>query len=553
MLLTRILRRSALILGLMTLGLCAYLMFHVPAPAQARDGQVTLLHISRLMSQLLPTVERVGSGIVSFGGLSQAAEVIRKVKEKDPNAIFTLGGASLFGPLWRYFSGEPELTCLNIAGVQVGTIGTHELDFGWDHLKAALQFVHFPMLLSNVTITDPEVAQFFKKNIIIPYGDMKVGFFSMISPTMLNTTVPTKEMQVSSDLQGIALGMVKDLRAQGADVIIMISNLTEAENRDVAEDVAGIHAFLGRAITLNEQAKPIFVRGPDNWLTTMVWSGTGARFVGQLRLVLRDGRISEEGVDWTLLNVTDAAGTHPEISRIAKEFENRLDKQLDKVVGHFVIPVETRRKVVRNREVGIGNFVADALRWRLGTDIAVFTAGSIRGEKIYPTGSFSERTLREIFPFRNQFGVLRLKGAQVKQMFELSASALATEGDLYDASFRTPTGGFLQVSGVRVSYDLTKPPTTFNEAGAVNGWGSRLTGIELQRAGEWQALDDGAEYSVAMPLWIAEGGDRYFLFKDISVHDPGLDDMYLLMGYLDHKFPTGQVRLDTDGRIVIKR
>ena len=505
------------------------------------------------MSQLLPTVERVGGNIVSFGGLSQAARVIHQAREKEPDAILSLGGSFLFGPLWRYFKGEPECTSLNIAGVQVGSIGHHELDYGWDHLKAALQFVRFPLVLSNATISDPEVANLFRKNIIVPCGDMKVGFFGMISPTTLNTTQSIREMDISSNLGGIAREMVKDLRAQGADVIVMLSDLTDGENRDVAEEVAGIHAFLGHAITPNEQAKPIFVRGPDNWLTTMLWSGTGARFVGQLRLSLHDGRISEEDVDWTLLNVTDYDGNHQEILRIAAEFENKLNKQMNKVLGHFVVPVETRQKIVRSREAGVGNFIADALRWRLGTDIAVFTAGSIRGEKIYPAGAFTERTLREMLPFRNRLVSLRLKGRLVRQMLELSASALAAEGDGYDASFRTPTGGFLQVSGLRVTYDLRQPPTTFKEDGAVERWGSRLVGIEVQRDGGWQPLDDGAEYSVAMPFWIADGGDRYFILKGLLFQAPGVHDLGLLMDYLEHKFPDGQVRFETDGRIVIRK
>ena len=244
--------------------------------AQAKDGTMTLLTLNRLAGQLLPIVTRVNKGTVAIGGLAHAAGVVQKVRETEPNAILVVNGGSVYGPMWRYFGGLPEFTSLNLAGVQVGTIGMRELDFGWEHLKGALQYIRFPLVLSNVDVLDPEAAPFFKKNVIVQAGDLKVGFFSMLSPQILTaTTQKVDELQLSkAGLVETAKAMVADLRAQEADIIVMLSNLTDLENQHTLEQVSGIHAVYGRTLGLTEDPLPGFVRGPDDWLTTMLWSGT---------------------------------------------------------------------------------------------------------------------------------------------------------------------------------------------------------------------------------------------------------------------------------------
>ena len=158
--------------------------------------------------------------------------------------------------MWRYFGGVPEFSFLSAAGIQVGMIGKREFDYGWDHLKQALGHVVFPMVLSNVSISDPEVARKFVRNVIVPAGDLKVGFFAMLSTWLFSVTRKTDELVVLTDTEGIAREMVADLRAQGADVIVMLSNLSEGENRHLAESVPGIHAIVGRASTLAAAAEP---------------------------------------------------------------------------------------------------------------------------------------------------------------------------------------------------------------------------------------------------------------------------------------------------------
>ena len=532
--------------------LCACLISE--SPAQAKDGSMTLLTLNRLSGQLLPIVTRVNKGTVAIGGLAHAAGVVQKVRETAPNAILVVNGGSVYGPMWRYFGGLPEFTSLNLAGVQVGTIGMRELDFGWEHLKGALQYIRFPLVLSNVDILDPEAAPFFKKNVIVQAGDLKVGFFSMLSPQILTaTTQKVDELQLSkAGLVETAKAMVADLRAQEADIIVMLSNLTDLENQHTLEQVSGIHAVYGRTLGLTEDPLPGFVRGPDDWLTTMLWSGTVARFVGRLDLTTRDGRITEDSVKWQLLSVTPKVEPNAAILNLATQYEEKLNKKLETIMGSFNVPVDARKEVLRSGESPIGNFLADALRSRFRTDVSLANAGNIRGNKIFREGKFSEKTLQELFPYQSRVDILTVSGDVLRKAMEISASALAAHGDGYDTSFRTPTGGFLQVSGLRVVYDLKNPPTTFNEDGLVAQWGSRLADLRVEKDGSWEPVEDSAYYTVAINSWLSEGGDRYYLFKGLPSQDSGLLDYEVLVGYIK-TFPDGALKLALDQRITVRK
>ena len=536
------------------LAACVLCLFFLSPQAQAGDGTVTILALCRVAGHLLPTVEKINKDTISLGGLSHAAGVIQRVRKEHPDALLLSGGNVVSGPMWRYFGGEPEFTAMDLAGVNVGTIALRELDYGWNHFKNSLRYIKFPLLLSNVLIKDPVAAKSFRRNIILPCGDMKVGIFSLLSPQAMATTAKAvEELEILHDLTGIAREMVADLQKQGADVIVLLSNLTKLENQELAEQVSGIHAILGRILDLKEEAKPDFVRGPDNWLTTLLWSGVDAKFVGNLNLTTVEGRITEDSVRWQLMPVTTHAEPNRAVLAVASEYTEKLNRQLETVLGRFVNPVDVRKEIIRSQETGFGDFGADALRWQYQTDVAFLNGGNIRAHRIFRPGPFSEKTLRELLPFGNLTDIITIKGSALRQAMEVSASAVLVPGDGYDATTRTPTGGFLQVSGLRVTYDLSQPPTTFDpKDGTLVQWGSRLTELKIQTAdGGWAEVDDEAKYTVALSSWLSEGGDRYFMFEDAPRVHTETDDYEVLIRYL-RTFPDGRLELPTDGRISIR-
>lgn len=532
--------------------ICGILLAFV-SPAAGRDGRVTILSINHLKSQLLPISDKVNKTSVRMGGLAHAAGLVKQERSQDdPNAIFVQTGEAVEGPMWRYFGGVPEFSSLSAAGIQVGMIGKREFDYGWDHLKQALDHVVFPMVLSNVSISDPEAARKFARNVVVPAGDLKVGFFAMLSTWLFSVTRKADELTVLTDTEGIAREMVADLRAQGADVIVMLSNLSEGENRYLAESVPGIHAIVGRGVSEKEEVQLQLVQGPGDWTTALAWGGSRGKFLGKLVLTTEKGRLLWDRTSWRLLNVTPKIPPNPEVMRIAAEYESKLNGSLERAVGFFESPVDAQKRTLRVREMPLGDFMADGLRWRFKTDVGLVNGGSLRGDRIFPAGEVSEKNLTEILPFGNGIEVVTVTGMQLRQIMELSASALIVEGEHFDPAFRVPDGGFLQISGLKVVYDLREKAASFDSGGRLLSWGNRLKRILVQKDGEWREVDDRAKYTVAVNSWIAGGGDRYFVFEGARRESTEVRELDVLVDYL-RSFPEGRVDMKTDGRIVIEK
>ena len=87
-------------------------------------------------------------------------------------------------------------------------------------------------------------------------------------------------------------------------------------------------------------------------------------------------------------------------------------------------------------------------------------------------------------------------------MLEVSASALiADEADDYNPMRRLHNGSFLQVSGLRAVYDLSRPPTIMKDDRVLT-LGSRLESLLVLKDGGWEEVMDEGTYTVATTGWI---------------------------------------------------
>jgi 2',3'-cyclic-nucleotide 2'-phosphodiesterase (5'-nucleotidase family) len=134
-------------------------------------------------------------------------------------------------------------------------------------------------------------------------------------------------------------------------------------------------------------------------------------------------------------------------------------------------------------ETGLGNLVADAVRRAAGADIAFVPAGTLRAAELRVAEITPETLPSAVVDPEESIAVLGLTGAQVREALERSVS-LAPKSNR----------GFLQISGLLVKYELSRPPM------------SRVTDV---KAGQ-KPLEDTRVYRVAMPAGLAAGGLGYF-------------------------------------------
>lgn len=143
-------------------------------------------------------------------------------------------------------------------------------------------------------------------------------------------------------------------------------------------------------------------------------------------------------------------------------------------------------------ETALGNFLADALRTASGADVAIVHAMAVHANALIPKGSVSPRAMQSCLasPTGN-VTTLKLTPAQLREVFQRAL-----------AKFPASNTAFLQVSGMTVTFDSTKPAATRVQSIIING-------AALDFA------DNKATYTVAMPRELADGAVGYFaIFND---------------------------------------
>ncbi len=540
-------------IGLLLASLMIVFLFTLPS--FAKSGTLVLLETNDLQSAVVPFKAKVyvdGKKVKKMvGGLARVSSFYKQnVKEYGDNVVLVSGGDDTIGPLFYYFHGKPEYRGMSLAGYSVVTPGNHEFDLGPAVYAEAIDNASFDIVSANLKVKYPLLAGKIKPYVIKNIGGLKVGFFGLMTSELPVVSNAGEGVKVEGDYAKVAREMVKELRAQGADVIIAVTHIGLSEDIKLAKEVEGIAAILGgHSHSLTKKAE--VVEGPNGWKTVVVQAGARAEYVGKLVLPVDNGRPVIDKMKWEIVLMDESIPEDPIVSAYLEPMVKAMDEKLSAPIGETLVDLDARKSAVRGGESNLGDFIADAFRWKFKGDIAVTNGGGIRGDKIYPKGKISYKTLTEIHPFGNTVVIANLTGEEVRKVLEISASALIGPNDNYDGKKRTPTGGFLQVSGLKVTYDLTKPPTIIDNTGKVEKWGERVVKVEVLKDGKWQPLGPKATYKVITNSWTGHGGDKYFIFKEKGVYDTTMPIVDVMAEYI--KYLGGKIAPKVEGRITIIR
>lgn len=126
------------------------------------------------------------------------------------------------------------------------------------------------------------------------------------------------------------------------------------------------------------------------------------------------------------INISDSLEIDQSIENFIKPYREHVDANLDSILAYAV---DTYSKSDGEYNTAIGNMMADAVyeesnpvfKSRTGEDIdfVLLNHGGIRS--IISKGNITTRTAYEVMPFDNSVVVVKLKGAQVKELVEYLA------------------------------------------------------------------------------------------------------------------------------------
>ncbi len=166
-------------------------------------------------------------------------------------------------------------------------------------------------------------------------------------------------------------------------------------------------------------------------------------------------------------------------------------------------------------EAAIGNLFADALRKQNDADVGLINCGAIRGNKIYPEGaSFTPVAVAFELPQGRKTTIVEVTGEQLLEVLEHAVSALPAVSP-----------AFLQVSGLRMDVDTSKPVGTRIVKLTVNG--GALEFAKTYRVATTDELAGGGEGFASLKSGKQVGGATKLVADDASAYltENGMKDV----------------------------
>ena len=507
------------------------------------ETTIAIMTTANLQSCIAPyTIDDDGKQLI-VGGLERIASAAGKVRSEVDGSLLLSPGDDLMPPLFSVFHGEPEMRAMSLAGYDIVAPGNHEFDLGADAYRDALKFATFPIVSANLIIDDQEL-----RNRILPYiiknmGEIKIGVFGMMTPDFLKITNPGDGTTVNQDIASAAQKAVDSLLKEECDLIIALTHIGIKLDRQLAEKVAGIDIIIG-----GHDHQYSYETYGD---TIIVQNGAKGEYLDVLRFTFTGGEIVNP--TWEKILLDSTVGYDSEIRRLIAPYMAEYNSRLSQVIGESSVNLDAHKNAVRRYESSLGNFIADSWLARFNhADIALVNGGTIRGDKIYSAGPITYLTVNEILPFRDEIMNIKITGADLKQLLEISASTLRVQDDGCPDNNRAPSGGFFQMAGLRITIDLGEPPfcAVYSERGIsqLTNPGSRIIKADVYLNGLWTPLDPSATYTVLVNKWTASGGDGYYILlrEDIPKENTNIFSTDILATYVQLYTP---ISPQTEGRI----
>ena len=503
---------------------------------------IQVLNVSDFHGQLDP-LNIFGVGDV--GGAAALSTYWQQDRAANPNTLLFTGGDAVGAspPLSSFFGDKPTIEFMNYTGFDADTFGNHNFDKGLDHLQDQIDLAEFDYVSANLKNLEDNLSGV-SPFVIKKVSGVKVAIIGVTNPEAPTLVSPgnlgTLEI---TDPAAAALKAREQARKHGAKAFIAIGHLgiegkdpSGAPTGPLTDFASAVHGF---DLILGDHTN-VQYKDEINGALVIENLSKGATYA---RTTLHYDRRHGGDVTATsefVVPITGAVTADPKVVSMLQPYRDELSAKLDGVIGVATGIFLRQDNIERIREVALGDLVADALRETYGTQIAFTNGGGLRSS--LPSSSYlpRDKTLHRpspgyapgppydvvvgdaysVLPFGNQSLTRTVTGAQLWAVLERSVSAAPNA-----------SGGFLQISGFRYTYDSSRAA------------GSRILSVTLN---DGTAVDpNGTTYTATTNDFTNGGGDGYVELRDGQGTTRNLmaDD---LVNYIKAK---GTLTPTIDGRI----
>ena len=453
-----------------------------------------------------------------FGGSARLITAIEDARSRHENTVLLDGGDQFQGTLfYNLYKGKVAAEMMNKLGYDGMTVGNHEFDDGPETLRAFMDAVNFPVLMANANVDmEPELKGKLQKSTVIERSGHKIGLIGLVTEDVVDISSPGDNI-IFTDAISAVQAEVDSLTADGVGIIILLSHSSYEIDKEIAANTTGVDVIVGGhdnayLSNVSDRAKGPYPTVVND--TQIIQAYAYGKFLGELSVVFDDKGevVSATGEPIT---IDGSVNENSQIVARLDELEKPITDLKETLVGNVSSSLNGDRAVCRVQECDMGNMITDAMRaagMEKGYSIALANSGGIRAS--LDAGQVTLGEIMTILPFQNTMSTFKVTGKQLLAAIENGVSQVE------DGSGRFP-----QVSGMRFSFDASKPA---NE---------RVTSIEIQESnGSFSALNLYGTYGMVSNNFIRGGGDGYKVFRSASdIYDFGPDLADVVADYINLK------------------
>ena len=472
--------------------------------------------------------------------------LIERERAAADGPVVTVGGGDQVGPhaLSPISQWRAPVDVLNEVDPDADVIGNHEFDYGLDPISDVTDDSEFPWLATNLVDSDTgEAFDGTKSRVIVERDGVRVGIIGLVDEgaTFGKTNIPFNERGITlEDHTETGPAEAKALKEEeGVDVVVALAHtgIDDAEDLAEADTDDDIDVVV---VGDDEQFYP-----PQETAGTIITEARArALYLGKLELTVEDGDVTSW--DGELIEVTDDIEKDPTASRIINEYRGEVS--LDSTVVETETELDARFGSNYHRETGYGNLITDAMRERVGADVAITNAGGIRSDAVYGPGEITGGDVFNTLPFPNTVVSLNLTGEELVETLESQIITLESDtGQQFGEEVSQ------QVSGVRFEWVPHEDADELVRDVRVGG----------------EPLDPEETYEVAVNSFIANGGSGYPLADKTVDEETGELQAVTVVDYLaeketvaptvegrmqrvDRDLPDASVTVDGNGKVVVQ-
>ncbi len=527
------------------LGMLSVSAITLSAGAALADYELNILHINDFHSRI-ESINKFDSTCSAeeegknecFGGAARLLTAINQTRDAlkagGKNVLLLNAGDNFQGSLfYTTYKGTVEAEMLNAMKFDAMTVGNHEFDDSEDGLAGFLDKVQFPVVTANVVATAAsKIGDRVKPSIVLEVGGQKIGIVGAVANDTAELATPGPNITIAEDVAKIS-EQVQKLKQDGVDKIIALTHVGYPRDLEFIAKIPDVdvvvgghsHTLLSNTDQKAEGPYPTLVDNPGGYKVPVVQAGQYSKYLGDLKVVFDDNGVVKESKGDPILVDSSFKPDEATLKRI-DELKAPIEALKAKVVGTSEGPIEGDRKICRVKECSMGNLVADATLARVkdqGVTIAFANSGGLRSS--IDGGDVSMGEVLTVLPFQNTVATFQLKGEDIRAALENGVSQI-DDG----------AGRFMQVSGMKYSFDRSKPA------------GSRVVSVEVKEGDAFVPLDPTKTYIVAANNYVRTGGDGFKVFatKAINAYDFGPNLEEAVAAYITANSP---YKPYTDGRI----